>query len=371
MSNFKSTYGFDIIYKVALRAKRKFVEKLYGSEADSFFYAKLVEGFKFSFPVLYVDGTFGKSIYKSQIFSATGRDENKGFFLLALYICDSETEENWVFFFFKHLKALLEPQRRVITFISDRGGRLLKDFNQVANYASTERAYYYHLQALRDEGGAEVLDEFIAKIPLENRCRAFFKVCRYGIMANGSAESFNKWIVAEHSMPPLAMIDQTRIKEMKLMSDRRVESKSWTTQLTPKMKKRLVERMHKVRSFRVIASQENVYEVRDDKYSYTVNFSTHSCSCVKWQINCFPCSHALSAIQAARLNIYDFIDSYFSAEYFRMSYNFLIHLVSNVDVSSSACIEESILPPITNRLAERPKVKMIKSSGEKKSIRCG
>ncbi|KAL6196415.1 hypothetical protein ACLB2K_032030 [Fragaria x ananassa] len=405
MSNFKSTYGFEISYKVASRAKKRCLEKMYGSESDSFSllswykdavletnpgssfvleveentnrfqrvfvsYGGQVEGFKFSLPVLYVDGTFGKSIYKGQILSATGRNGDKGFFPLALCICDSETEDNWFFF----LQApegfagtagkgnhLYQNKRNVVVL-----AQVLQKFFKVA-YASTERSYYHHLQALRDEGGAEVIDEFIAEIPLENWCCAFFKGCRYGIMANSIAESFNKWIVAERSMPPLAMIDQTRMKEMKMMSERRVESKSWTTQLTPEMEKKLVERMHKACSFRVIASHESVYEVRDDEYSYSVNLSTHTCSCVKWQINCFPCPHALSAIQAARLNVYDFIDLYFSAEYFRMSYSFPIHPVSNVD----SCTEESILPPITKRPAGRPKAKRIKSSGEKKPIRCG
>lgn len=41
-------------------------------------YGGQVKGFKFSLPVLYVDGTFGKSIYKGQILSATGRNGDKG-----------------------------------------------------------------------------------------------------------------------------------------------------------------------------------------------------------------------------------------------------------------------------------------------------
>ena len=187
--------------------------------------------------------------------------------------CDSETEENWLFFF-KNLKALLEPQGRIITFISDRGVGLLKAFDLIfpgnphlycydhlrynlsrkyknkggeivvadvlqkffkVAYASTEKSFYFHLKNLRDEGGAATIDEFIREIPLEHWCRAFFKGCRYGIMANGIAESFNNWIVAERSLPPFAMLDQTRMKEMKMMSERSVESKSWTTKLTPKM----------------------------------------------------------------------------------------------------------------------------------------
>ncbi|KAL6189363.1 hypothetical protein ACLB2K_040752 [Fragaria x ananassa] len=244
MRNFKSIYGYEISYKVASRAQKK--------------------GFKFSLPVLYVDGAFGKSKYKGQILAATGRNGNKGFFPLALCFCDSETEENWLFFF-KNLKALLEPQGRIITFISDRGVGLLKAFDLIfpgnphlycyhhlrynlsrkyknkggeivvadvlqkffkVAYASTEKSFYFHLKNLRDEGGAATIDEFIREIPLEHWCRAFFKGCRYGIMANGIAESFNNWIVVERSLPPFAMLDQTRMKEMKMMSERSVESKS-------------------------------------------------------------------------------------------------------------------------------------------------
>nr|XP_011462169.1 PREDICTED: uncharacterized protein LOC105350877 [Fragaria vesca subsp. vesca] len=256
----------------------------------------------------------------------------------------------------------------------NKGGEIvvadvLQKFFKVA-YASTEKSFYFHLKNLRDEGGAAIIDEFIREIPLEHWCRAFFKGCRYGIMANGIAESFNNWIVAERSLPPFAMLDQTRMKEMKMMSERSVESKSWTTKLTPKMEKRLKEQLDRSRVFRVIASHENVYEVRNDKYSYSVDLSTRTCSCVKWQINCFPCAHALVAIQSARLDVYDFIDPYFTAEYYRMCYSFPIAPLSNVDASCSST-EDFILPPVTKRPAGRPKSKRIASAGEKKLILCG
>ncbi|KAL6183331.1 hypothetical protein ACLB2K_044742 [Fragaria x ananassa] len=255
MSNFKSTYGYEISYKVASRAKKRCVEKMYGSKCDSFSmlswfkeavletnlgssvvlevdesterfkrvfvaYAGQIQGFKFSLPVLYVDGAFGKSKYKGQILAATGRNGNKG--------------------------------------------------------------------------------------------------CWYGIMANGIAESFNNWIVAERSLPPFAMLDQTRMKEMKMMSERSVESKSWITKLTPKMEKRLKEQLDRSRVFRMIASHENVYEVRNDK----------------------------------------------------ICYSFPIAPLSNVDASCSST-EDFILPHVTKTPARRPKSKRITSAGEKKLIRCG
>ncbi|XP_004297881.1 PREDICTED: uncharacterized protein LOC101293971 [Fragaria vesca subsp. vesca] len=157
---------------------------------------------------------------------------------------------------------------------------------------------------------------------------------------------------------------------MKMMSERSVESKSWTIKLTPKMEKRLKEQLDRSRVFMVIASHENVYEVRNDKYSYSVHLSTRTCSCVKWQINCFPCTHALAAIQGARLDVYDFIDPYFTAEHYRMCYSFPIAHLSNVDASCSST-EDFILPPVIKRPAGRPKSKRIASAGEKKLIQCG
>ncbi|XP_062014113.1 uncharacterized protein LOC133730564 [Rosa rugosa] len=238
MSKFKSTYGFDISYKVALKAKHRAKEAIYGSDADSFSklswykearlfvaYGGCVEGFQLCLSVLYVDGTFGKSIYKGHILSATGRNGNQGFYPLAICFCDSETYTNWTFFF-KHLKSLLEPQGRVITFISDRDTGLLSAFDKVfaghphlfcykhlvANlagkyrgkgnsvliedvkqkffkvaYSSTEKEYRFNLHKLREVGGAEIIDPFLAEIPVENWCRAFYTSCRYGIMANGIA----------------------------------------------------------------------------------------------------------------------------------------------------------------------------------------
>ncbi|XP_024157783.1 uncharacterized protein LOC112165488 [Rosa chinensis] len=212
-------------------------------------YGGFVEGFQFCLPVLYVDRPFGKSIYKGQILSATGRNGNQGFYPRAICFCDYETNANWTFFF-KHLKNLLEPQGRVIIFISDRVTGLLNAFDKVA-YSSTEKEYRFNLRLLRAVGGADIIDHFLAEIPVENWCRAFYTSCRYGIMAYGIAESFNSWIAIERLMLVYCMLDETRIKQMELMGERRDEAQRWTTELTPKMEERLKVQMEKSRHFSV------------------------------------------------------------------------------------------------------------------------
>ncbi|XP_024199871.1 uncharacterized protein LOC112203081 [Rosa chinensis] len=382
MSKFKSTYGFDISYKVALKAKHRAKEAIYGSDADTFSklswykkavlqsnpsssfvlevepstnrfqrlfvaYGGCVEGFQLCLPVLYVDGTFGKSIYKGQILSTTGRNGNQGFYPLAICFCDSETDANWTFFF-KHLKSLLEPQGRVITFISDRGVGLLSAFDKV--FAGNPHLFCYkHLVAnlagkYRGKvGGADIIDPFLAKLPVENWCCAFYTSCRYGIMANGIAESFNSWIAIERLMPVYCMLDQTRIKQMEMAGKRREEAERWTTELTLKMEERLKVQMEKSRHFSDHYSSPGVYEVRP------------------------------AALQTASENVYDYIDKYFHVDMFKKSYSSPIRPITNVDMSSSESASECILPPLAKRPPGRPRVKRFKSVGEveKKLIRCG
>ncbi|XP_061993537.1 uncharacterized protein LOC133711424 [Rosa rugosa] len=445
ISKFKSAYGFDISYKVAWKAKQKAREMIYGSEADSFnkltwyrdavfetnpgssfvlevdpssnrfqrlflAYAGCVKGFEFCLPVLFVDGTFGKSVYKGQILCATGKNGNHGFFPLAMCVCDSETDANWSFFF-QHLKNLLEPQGRKITFISDRGVGLLSAFDKIfpgnphlfcykhlvhnlmtkyngkgssvlkddvkkkffeLAYSCTEKEYRFHLRELREAGGADIIDPFLADLPVQNWCRAFFPGCRYGIMANSIAESFNAWFAVEREMPMYTMLDQTRIRVMQMMGERRDEAQLWTSQLTPVMEGRLKEGMEKACRFNVHYSHTNVYEVRS-KYSYVVDLGTPSCSCKKWEINCFPCCHGLTAIQAASLDVYAFIDKHFHVDYCQKCYDFPIYPISNVDMASSESSSSGfILPPNAKRPPGRPRLKRFKSRGEceKKLIRC-
>lgn len=113
VQKFKINYGFDIPYKVALNARVKALVKIFGKDHDSFnklkWYSEAVEstnpgtyfdlevdpesnrfsrlfiayggavaGFNYCVPAIYVDGCFGKSMYKGQILAATSKDGNKG-----------------------------------------------------------------------------------------------------------------------------------------------------------------------------------------------------------------------------------------------------------------------------------------------------
>ena len=109
-------------------------------------------------------------------------------------------------------------------------------------YSSSEKKFLFHLAQLRDVGG-KTIEDFLLDLPLECWCRAYFKGDRYGIMANGAAESFNNWIKIEREMPVFDMLDTIRLRLMHQMSSRRDAADRWTTLICPNMEIRLKTKM--------------------------------------------------------------------------------------------------------------------------------
>ena len=274
-------------------------------------------------------------------------------------------------FCYKHLVANLMDKFRGRRNASAREGIRHRFFE--CAYFSSEKEFLFHLRQLKDEGGERIINEFLAELPLENWCRAFFKGDRYGIMANSAAESFNNWIKIEREMPVFDMLDTIRLRLMHQMSTRRDAADRWTTLICPNMEIRLKAKMEEALQYSVFRSVDGKYEVRG-KFNYTVNLRELSCSCNKWQINCFPCAHALAAIQGAGKRVYDYIDPYYSVELYKRSYDLGIHSIPNLD--RSLCESSSsgmIFPPLTKRPPGRPKSKRIKSVNEsrKRPMKCG
>lgn len=335
-----------------------------------------------------------------------------GMYPLAVCICDSETEDNWIFFL-KNLKKITDQNLRVITFVSDRGKGLLNAFRKIfpnnphlycykhlqdnlkarlvgkgksklvndvqdaffkCAYSSSEIEYHHNLKDLRNLGGANLIDDFLRDMPVERWCRAFDTGSRFGVMANGMAESFNKWIIIERLMPAYTLLEELRLKQMEMISERRTKCQSWYSVLTPVMEKRLQEQIDKGKAYRVTKSSEGVFEVRDE-FSYHVNFADRTCSCKKWQINSFPCPHAAVAIESDKgIDRYDLIDPMFSVETYTKCYDFPIVPVSNVDEMYYECDEPHVQEPLIKSPPGRPRKKRIKSFVEtstKKKMVCG
>ncbi|KAF7120459.1 hypothetical protein RHSIM_Rhsim13G0152800 [Rhododendron simsii] len=330
----------------------------------------------------------------------------KSIFPICFAIVDGETYENWRWFL-EHLRSILMPGRG-ITFISDRHTgllmarrdifsesghgycllhlkrnlrdhlkgttrayreRVVSEFVRCA-YAPTREIFHQNMTKLLSRDDGKVV-EFLTNLRYENWSNAFFRGQRYGEMTSNVAESFNAWIEAERHLPITILVDELRKKIMNLMSERREEASKWGCQICPEMDKRMRASFNESKTWVVSAAGDGVYEVHSFP-NVTVDIIRRICSCQKWQLTGFPCSHAVIVLSSSGKDMSEYVDPYYFSQTFRASYSNSIHPIPTVWMPERPVDEDFLLPPLCKKPPGRPKNKRIPSRGENVTfIRCG
>ena len=330
-------------------------------------------------------------------------------FPFAFAIVDAESKENWRWFF-EQLAMILAHDYRNIVFMTDRGAGLLdgvkevfpnsphsycikhlkdnlngrypscygagyKDhilrlFGQCA-YARTRDIFDERLEELKREGRGQI-NSFLENLLPENYAIAYFPAKRYGEMSNALAESFNNVIKDARCMPLPSLLEFIRVDTMEKLAKRKTESSTWRSILCPKFEKKLKKRLDTGRNWRVSQSSDHVFEVFTEENTFMVNLAERVCSCVWWQFRCFPCSHAVQAMQKANKLPYLYIEDYWKTSFYRNAHELPIWPVPDLDKPSPASFGDSgLLPPKTRKPPGRPKTRRIRSFGEEpRQIRC-
>ncbi|KAH7859388.1 hypothetical protein Vadar_000470 [Vaccinium darrowii] len=331
--------------------------------------------------------------------------EKAGLFPVIFGIVDSEDDENWLWFLRK-LSGILSP--RPITFITDWHSSLLKGIPEVfpnghhayclqhlknnlrdkltgrlsngfreqvislfsdCAYAPTLLDFEEAIQELYTVGGAKAKN-FVESLPRENWANAYFQGKRYGEMCLNAAESFNKWILEARHLPILSAIDKIRIQLMTQMCDRRQKSTKMNGIVCPEMDARLVEAFSKGKVWTVAQSSEEVFEVFSLP-TVVVDLQNQRCTCSRWQINSFPCMHAITAIQKFGKQVTNYLDPFYFVDAYRFSYELSINPIPTLGAPNVLKEFRIILPPKTRRPRGRPKIQRIRSRGEKvRQTRC-
>ncbi|KAM1158147.1 hypothetical protein FF1_028677 [Malus domestica] len=151
-------------------------------------------------------------------------------------------------------------------------------------------------------------------------------------MWSNVAESFNSWICEERSLPIYQLVDGIRVKMMEMNSERFRAAHNWNTFLCPDMEERLNQVLEVGRHWEIMAAI-----IKDDG------------------------------------NPYDYVEDFFTAEYYKSSYSFPIYQIPNIDKPDIDGHEEIVVePPLTKKQSGRPKLRRMKSIGEQsRPITCG
>ncbi|CAN6567533.1 unnamed protein product [Malus baccata var. baccata] len=390
----------DIDYSTAYFGKQRAVFELNGDDVDAY-----------RFLPWYVESALSRnpgSVFELEVVPESNR------FLRLLIAYDAwikETIANWRWFL-AILSGILRPQGRVITFMSDRHDGILKSIreffpecphsfcivhlkqnvstlfpkaageglkkkmmNLLANcaYACTPSDFDDCMAEFKDNGQGHVKN-FLCDLPKENYAIAHFPGKRWGSMSNALSESFNAMVSNSHCMSLMDLLEDIRVRLMGSMAEKRIFGQNIQTILCPKkeneMKLMLKEGMH----WRISRSDADVFEVRTEWNRFVVCLDDRTCSCVQWQHNCFPCSHALQVLQHDNRDVFYYVDDYWKASFYRKTYQFVMHPFSDLEKPNVDTIINAVRPPITKIPSGRPKKTRIKSAGEisgsKKIVTC-
>ncbi|KAL7229050.1 hypothetical protein ACSBR2_007698 [Camellia fascicularis] len=85
------------------------------------------------------------------------------------------------------------------------------------------------------------------------------------------------------------------------------------------------------------------------------------------EINGYPCQHVVAAIFRSGKNLNSFVKPFFHVDMYRQAYSFSIGPVPTVEKLVCSIDDAMILPPLSKKLAGRPKKNIVASTGELKA----
>ena len=114
--------------------------------------------------------------------------------------------------------------------------------------------------------------------------------------------------------PILTLADGLRKKLMKKLHKRYQKACTWSSNITPKITKKLKEIVGLSRRCSLQMASEEIFEVGDVDREYIVNLTQKTCDCGAFQLSGLPCKHAALGIIYRRQKLEAYCDACFSTE---------------------------------------------------------
>ncbi|KAH9724844.1 ADP-ribosyl cyclase/cyclic ADP-ribose hydrolase [Citrus sinensis] len=362
-------------------------------------------------PVIAVDGTHLKGLYRGSMFVATCLDGNNQLYPLAIGIMDSENNDAWEWFMMKLHGVIGDRPELVI--ISDRCTAIRRAVLKVFHNA-THGVCFYHVKgniksqfrmskALWDEfeptfinaakaygheefkrqleglwmihsGAADYLEN---NVGMCNWARSQFQGRRYNILTTNIAESVNAFMREPRKFPVTHLVDHFRKILQQWFYDRKIVAESMTTRLTTWADEIVTER-------RTIADRMIVRPVSPHRFQVIggglkeglVDLQKRTCSCRVFHLDQLVCAHAIAACLTHRVDFINLCSDFYTTESLAMAYAQPVEPVGDVaDWEVPDEIQElQEYPPVEAPPPGRRKERRIPSAGEdvdRRTVRCG
>ncbi|XP_057790840.1 uncharacterized protein LOC131007948 [Salvia miltiorrhiza] len=412
-------FGVQIKYDVALRARNRATEMVYGRHDQSFemlpkylymlrqsnpgsmvewevdddgrfkhlFVALAASASCFMFslrPVIVVDGTHLKGKNMGILFVAVTKDGNESLFPLAYGVGPKENDESWMYFM-SHIRRISDQHISIANAIR----------NELPN--ATHGLCYYHLQNNLKHYGKAVVEVYRqaafayeksdftrAMNALKVMKRAAYDklmgigpekwahsmcpmpVRRYSFMTSNAAEAFNSRLLWARRLPIYSMLEAIRLVIEKWFSERLRAAQQNEEVLTAEAGKRIAIEVQKSRRYTAQRLSGIKYKVQTADRSFKVDLEKKKSECRVFQLDQLPCSHSIAAISEAGDTIAEYVDSYYTNEFLIDTYS---DEVNNLPPRHQWLVpehiaEQVVLPLIVKGQSGRPKEGRHRGGGE-------
>lgn len=367
-----------------------------------------IEGFRAMRKVIILDGTHLSSKHRGVLIVVMAQDPDRHHYPLAFGVVDSENNASWSWFLNK-LKTVV-PEDPEIVFVSDRNQSIIRMIGEV--YPQCKHGYcIQHLSqnvqshvygVNKEEVTAKFREmaqvytvgeftplydsfrkrypkavEYLEESTSENKwARCYFPGERYNIDSTNCVESMNNVLREARQYALLPMLDAIVGKIAEWFNKyRKLSSEVPVTEmLVPRVAKELHQRCQDAKLLPVteLNSFTLVYTVlgRDGR-NYLVDLTNKTCSCKHFDIDRYPCVHAIAAAttyakSGKPLELHELCSVYYLMEQWSLAYHRTIYPVPHMsewnvpEEVKASCV----IPPPYTKTKGRNRVNRYPSVGE-------
>uniref|UniRef100_A0A2N9IWN4 Zinc finger PMZ-type domain-containing protein n=1 Tax=Fagus sylvatica TaxID=28930 RepID=A0A2N9IWN4_FAGSY len=317
-----------------------------------------IQGFVHCRPVVCIDATHLYGKYEGKLMIAMTTDANNEIYPLAFVVMEKESKDTWRWF----LRCLKKhvTKNRELCIISDRHGgilnamkwsklqplnayhrfcirHLVSNFNtrfhdkrlknmiQRAGEHNQLRKFNATMDSIRhyNKDAADILDK---ETDVEKWTLAKDGGRRYGAMTTNLSECFNGVLKGASNLPITAMVEFIYFKLVHYFNDRRVKTQAQLTsgqafsthamEIFQKWSEKAS--LHHVIEFNreegtfQIQTQPSLTSMNKGNHRHVVKLGNRTYSCGKWLAYHIPCSHVIAACASQHINVYQYIDPFYS-----------------------------------------------------------
>ncbi|KAD4585227.1 hypothetical protein E3N88_22828 [Mikania micrantha] len=307
-----------------------------------------IKAFHLCQPIISVDGTHLKGPYKGKLLIDVSKNANNYILPVAYAIVDEETNESWSWFFQQFHQHVRNNSMGKLCVISDRHKGIVNVMENDEDWMEPKAYHRYCLRHIRSNFMINFKSVSLKKLCwaigsttqrrkyrfakreirglneeawqyLNNIEKSKWTVVfderrrRWGNLTTNISESLNNVLRGARLLPIKACIDFTFQRDVAQYVKHTEIATSCTTALPPRM---VISRL-----------QTN----EDGGNDYTVEYRKKTCTCGKWQIYRFPCSHAIAVCHWRGDQPHDFVNYRFHTATYRAQYDGHFYPLSHSD----------------------------------------